>query len=381
VLIAPDKFKGTLTSDQAARAIERGLRRAWPGVETTRFSLTDGGDGFVDFMVRQTGGRFRHARTIDAAGRPIRAKWGVLGNGITAVIGLTEASGIARLPMELRNPERTTNAGTGRLLALAAKAGFREILVGLGGSATNEGGISLATAMGFHFIDKNGRSIEAFGGNLHQIAKIVPPNAFPKARFIVATDVDNPLFGRRGAAHQFARQKGADDAIVERLDLGLRHLARVVKHDLGVDFARTPGAGAAGGCGYGLMTFFRARRESGFQLVRRLTKLDAIIGRHDLVITGEGCLDGTSRHGKAPAQLAELCGKLGRPVWALCGRVELPRGKSPFAVAAGLSTPENPGPAPESLTPVQHAQRLEELAFEIARRHCPLDNARRSMLY
>jgi glycerate kinase len=366
VLIAPDKFKGTLTSEQAARAIEKGLRRAWPGVKTTRFSLTDGGDGFVDFMVRQTKGKFRTARTIDAAGRPIRAKWGILGNGRTAVIGLTEASGIAHLPAHLRNPEKTTNLGTGHLIALATCTNVREILVGIGGSATTEGGATLAVPIGPRFIDKDGATVHSIGENLLKIAKIEQANPLPKIQFVVATDVENPLFGPRGAAFQFGPQKGADPAMVKRLDAGLRHLAKIVKRDLGKDLAQEPGAGAAGGCGYGLMAFLNARREDGFQLVRRLTKLDAVIRQHDLVITGEGCFDRTSLLGKAPSQLGELARKLKRPAWALCGRVDLPKGKSPFVKLAGLSTRENPGPHPDTLTSAQHAKRLEELAYEVA---------------
>jgi len=371
VLIAPDKFKGTLTSDQAARAIEKGLRRAWPGVKTTRFTLTDGGDGFVDFMIRATKGKFRYAETLDAAGRPIRAKWGVLGDGKTAVIGLTEASGIAHLPPRLRNPEKTSNLGTGSLLAFAAQEGFAEILVGLGGSATTEAGLSLAAPIGYNFIDKHHRQVMPIGENLLKIDRILTPSPMPKSRFVVATDVENPLFGPRGAAFQFGPQKGANPAMVRRLDKGLRHIAGVVKRDLGYDLASEPGAGAAGGCGYGLMAFFDARREDGFQLVRRLTKLDDVILAHDLVITGEGAFDRTSLHGKAPSQLATLARELKRPAWALCGRVDF-RGKSPFVKLAGLSTPENPGPRPESLTSAQHAKRLERLAYEVALR----ENAR-----
>jgi glycerate kinase len=368
VLIAPDKFKGTLTSNQAARAIERGLRRAWPGVKTTRFTLTDGGDGFVDFMVRATKGTFRTTRTIDAAGRPIRAKWGILGDGKTAVIGLTEASGIAHLPPQLRDPETTTNLGTGLLMALASQEkGVEEILVGLGGSATTEGGTTLAEPSGYVFLDTERKQVRVNGANLTNISRILAPPRFAQKRFVVATDVENPLFGPRGAAYQFGPQKGADAAMVKRLDQGLRHLARIAKRDLGTDFSSAPGAGAAGGCGFGLMTFFEARREDGFQLVRRLTKLDDIIRAHDLVITGEGAFDRTSLHGKAPTQLAELARQLKRPAWALCGRVDFPRGKSPFARLAGLSTPENPGPPPESLSSAQHAKRLERLAYEVAR--------------
>ena len=366
VLIAPDKFKGTLSSEQAARAIEKGLRRAWPNVKTTRLMLTDGGEGFMELMVRQTGGRIRATHTIDAAGRPCRAQWGVLGNGRTAVIGLTSASGIAQLPQYLRNPEKTTNLGTGELLALAVREGYKEIVVGIGGSATTEGGISLAQGIGYQFNDKAGFKLGGNGDELPRIAKIIPPDRLPKTKFVVATDVDNPLFGPKGAAFQFAPQKGADAAMVKRLDSGLRNLAKIVKRDLGKDLAHEPGAGAAGGCGYGLMAFFNAKRENGFQLVRRLIGLDALVRQHDLVITGEGCFDRTSLLGKAPSQLGELARKLKRPAWALCGRVDLPKGKSPFAKLAGLSTPKNPGPHPDTLTSAQHAKRLEQLAYEVA---------------
>jgi glycerate kinase len=328
--------------------------------------LTDGGEGFMELMVRRTGGRLRAARTVDAAMRPCRAKWGVLGNGRTAVIGLTSASGIAQLPARLRNPEMTSNLGTGELLARAVREGYREILIGLGGSATTEGGISLASAIGYRFNDKDSLEVPLNGAGLANLARIVPPSKMPNARFVVATDVDNPLVGPHGAAHQFAPQKGADAAMVARLDAGLRRLARIVKRDLGKDFSREPGAGAAGGCGYGLMTFFNAKRENGFQLVRRLTKLDALIRQHDLVITGEGCFDRTSLLGKAPSQLGELARRLKRPVWALCGRVDLPLARAPFDRIAALSTKRNPGPPPESLSSAQHAKRLEQLAYEMA---------------
>jgi len=366
VLIAPDKFKGTLTSEAAANAIAKGIRRAWPQAKTTCLVLTDGGEGFMELMVRQTEGKIRAARSTDAASRPCRAEWGILGNGKTAIIGLTSASGIAQLPVNLRNPQETNNLGTGRLLALAAEKGFKEILVGLGGSATTEGGISLAAAIGYRFLDANGKSIPLNGGGLHQLSRIIPPAKLPKSRFIVATDVDNPLYGPKGAAYQFAPQKGADAAMVKRLDAGLRHLARIVKRDLGKDVAHEPGAGAAGGCGYGLMAFFHAERQNGFQLVRRLIKLDAMVRGHDLIITGEGCFDRTSLLGKAPAQLGELAGKLKRPIWAMCGRITLPLSKSPFDRMATLSTKHNPGPSPDTLTSAQHARRLEQLAYETA---------------
>ena len=366
ILIAPDKFKGTLSSTEAAQAIEKGILRAWPKAKITRFALTDGGEGFTDLMVRQTSGRLRVVQTVDAALRSCRAKWGILGNKRTAVIGLPEASGIAQLSTHLLNPEKTSNLGTGRLLALAVHEGYREILIGLGGSATTEGGISLAIAIGYRFLDEVGHDIPLNGSGLARLMRIVPPSAMPKARFIVATDVNNPLFGPKGAAYQFAAQKGADPAMVARLDAGLRRLAQIVKRDLGKDLAHEPGAGAAGGCGYGLMAFFNAKRENGFQLVRRVAKLDALVRQHDLVITGEGCFDRTSLLGKAPTQLGELARKLKRPAWALCGRAELPVSRSPFDRIATLASKKKPGVSLKSLTLAQHAVRLEELAYEMA---------------
>jgi glycerate kinase len=362
VLIAPDKFKGTLTAAQAARAIERGVKRAWPHAQATRLPLTDGGEGFVETMVRLTGGKLRSSMTTDAAGRPCRARWGVLGDGKTAVIGLSEASGLAQLPRERRRADRTSNLGTGALIARARAAGHREILVGLGGSATTEGGISLAAAVGYRFLDRRGRPVSLDGAGLAKLDRIEPPAQLPRAKFIVATDVGNPLFGPRGAAHQFGPQKGASPAMVRKLDAGLRRLARIVQRDLGRDLAQKPGAGAAGGCGYGLMAFFHARREDGFRLVRERAGLDGLIRAHDLVITGEGSFDRTSLLGKAPAQLAALGRKLRKPVWALCGRVDLKGKRNPFAHLSGL----DPHPRFEKLTPKDHARRLEDLAFRVA---------------
>jgi glycerate kinase len=272
------------------------------------------------------------------------------------------------LPPFLRNPERTSNLGTGQLIAQALEEGYREIIVGLGGSATTEGGISLASAIGYRFLDRGGMDIPLDGGGLARLDRIVAPRRKPDARFVVATDVDNPLYGPRGAARQFAAQKGADAAMIRRLEKGLQWLAQIVRRDLGLDLAREPGAGAAGGCGYGLMVFFRARQESGFQIIRRVTKLDEIIRRQDLVVTGEGSFDRTSLLGKAPVQLGLLARELGVPAWAFCGRTLLSAKRTPFARLAALSTPENPGPPPDSLPPEEHARRLEKLAYETAYR-------------
>ena len=287
--------------------------------------------------------------------------------GGTAVIGLSEASGLAHLPAHLCRAERTTNLGTGRLIARAIGAGFHTILVGLGGSATTEGGISLAAAVGFRFLDRRGRPIRSMARGWRSSTVSSRPRPRPRVRFIVATDVNNPLFGPYGAACQFAPQKGASAAQVRRLDAGLRRLARIVKRDLGRDLALRPGAGAAGGCGYGLMVFFNAKRADGFQLVRAQAKLDAIIQAHDLVVTGEGSFDRTSLLGKAPSQLGRLARRLKTPAWALCGRVELAAAGTPFKRLEGLE----PRADFAKLTRAQHAKRLEELAFRVANEHGP----------
>ncbi len=250
-----------------------------------------------------------------------------------------------------------------RLITGALREGYREILIGLGGSATTEGGISLAAAIGYRFLDRHGREISLNGAGLAQLERIEPPAKMPRAKFIVATDVGNPLFGPRGAAVQFGPQKGASPAMVRQLDAGLRRLTRLVKRDLGRDFAQQPGAGAAGGCGYGLMAFFDAKREDGFQLIRRRTGLDALIRKHDLVITGEGSFDRTSLLGKAPSQLAQVAHQLKRPIWALCGRADIEAKLSPFDLLAGLER----HPQFDHLTSAQHAKRLERLAFQVAK--------------
>jgi len=365
VLVMPDKFKGTLTSDQAARAIVRGLRRAWPQARFTTQTLADGGEGFASALVRATGGTMRRGASVDAAGRACRAAWGWLGDGGTAVFDLATASGLAQLPASLRDPRRTSTLGSGIQLRKAIAAGAKKVIVGLGGSATNDGGIGLASALGWKFLDRRGDEIAATGAGLLQLDRILAPKAKPRVRIVAASDVDNPLFGRRGAAFQFAPQKGADVPTVRELDRGLRRLARIAERDLGRDCARIPGAGAAGGCGFGLMTFFDARLESGFDILRRETHLDALLREHDLVVTGEGAFDITSLAGKAPYRLAQLAAKLRVPVWGLFGRIAVPAAKLPFARATALV--ERDDAALAAVDSSEHARRLARAAYDLAR--------------
>lgn len=366
VLVMPDKFKGTLTSDQAARAIVRGLRRVWPRARFTRQALADGGEGFAAALIRATGGSARRCATIDAANRPLRASWGWLDDGRTAVFDLAAASGLAQLPASLRDPRCTSTVGSGMLLRHAIAAGATKILIGLGGSATNDGGVGLASALGWAFLDRRGTAITPDGAGLLQLERILAPKPRPRIRIVAASDVDNPLFGRRGAAFRFAPQKGADAGAVRELDRGLRRLARIVERDVGRDCAAIPGAGAAGGCGFGLMAFFDARLESGFDILRREIRLDALLREHDLVVTGEGAFDLTSLGGKAPYRLARLATRMRVPVWGLFGRIAVPSSKLPFARAAALV--DGDGGALDGIDPAEHARRLEKAAQALARR-------------
>lgn len=364
VLVMPDKFKGTLTSDQAARAIVRGLARAWPQARFTRQTLADGGEGFALALGAAVGGKRLRCVSIDAAGRRCRAAWVLLGDGRIALIDLAVASGLAQLPIALRDPATTSTFGSGLMLRKAIEAGARKILIGLGGSATNDGGIGIAAALGWQFLDRRGDDIPANGAGLLRLARIVAPKSRPRVRIVAACDVDNPLYGRNGAAYRFAAQKGADADSVRKLDRGLRRLARVVENDLGRDLAQAPGAGAAGGCGYGLSVFFGAKLESGFDILRREAGLDALVHAHDLVVTGEGAFDLTSLAGKAPYRLAGLARKMRVPAWGIFGRIDVPASRLPFERAAALV--EQGEPVRAALGRAEHARRLERAAYALA---------------
>ena len=343
ILVVPDKFKGTLSAAQAARAIAAGLRAGWPAEgprpRIAQVPLSDGGEGFVEALARCAGGKLVFVRTVDPQGRPVRAAYAALPDG-TAVVGLTEASGLWRVPPARRDPGTLTTVGTGRLIADALRRGFRRIVVGLGGSATNDGGIGLAAPLGFRFLDARGKEIPLTGEGLARLARIVPPRALPRAEIVAASDVTHPLYGPNGAAFQFAGQKGAGPEQVARLDANLRHLARVARASLGASPHRRAGAGAAGGCGYGLMAFLGARREAGFDLFAEASGLDALLAAHDLVVTGEGCFDATSLGGKGPAAVARRARRRGKPVWLVCGICRLSaaeRRRTPFAAIGELA--------------------------------------------
>ena len=365
VLVVPDKFRGTLTCRQAARAIVRGLRRVWPDAEFTECGLSDGGEGFARLLTKATEGVWHRMRSSDAAGHPCVAGWGMLGDGCTAVLDLATASGLEQLPARQRRPLRTSTLGTGMVLRRAINSGARTVVVGLGGSATNDGGVGVAAALGWRFLKRTGEPIAPTGGGLAELVRIEPPECVPGARIIAATDVTNPLLGMNGAAHEFGPQKGASRAEVRMLDAALRRLARIAGRDLGHRHENDPGAGAAGGCGYGLVTFLGAQLESGFDLFSRLSGLAARIASHDLVVTGEGCLDVTTLCGKAPYRVALLAREHKRPIWGVFGRSTLAGAPPQFA---RIATVLADGRAPLSQVSGRvHADRLAAAAAVLAR--------------
>jgi glycerate kinase len=318
VLVAPDKFKGSLTAREAAAALGRGWKRGCPGARLDLAALADGGDGFLEVLVAARGGRVEAVRGIeDAVFRRRTVPLGWIDRERTAVIEMARVCGLAELDKPLRNPEATTTLGLGRLLRHALRRGAGQVWIGLGGSATHDGGMGLAQGMGFRFFDRRGRKLEPVGAHLGRVARIDPAGWCPARSVVAAVDVDNPLFGPQGAAAVFAPQKGASPAMVRRLDAGSSHFAALA----GARAAREPGAGAAGGAAYGLMVFCGAALQPGFDLVAEALDLEARVRRADLVLTGEGCLDGQTARGKGPERLRRMARAAGKPVLAFAGSV------------------------------------------------------------
>jgi glycerate kinase len=324
IVIAPDSFKGSLTSLEAAKAIEKGVLRVLPRARCTRVPMADGGEGTVQSLVDATGGRIVRKRVKGPSGKPVSARYGLLADGETAVIEMAEASGLTLVSGRARDPLKTTTYGTGELMVDAIKKGARRIIVGIGGSATTDGGAGMAQALGVRFRDKDGRIIRAAaaGGMLDRIAGIDMEKLHPALAdtdVTVACDVDNPLYGKRGAAHVFGPQKGATPAAVAKLDANLRHFGGLIKKAIGRDVARIKGAGAAGGLGAGLMAFAGAELRSGIDIVIEAVHLEKYVQKADLVITGEGQVDVQTAYGKTPAGVARVAARHKVPVVAIGG--------------------------------------------------------------
>jgi len=349
IIVAPDSFKESLSAREVCAAIARGIRRVRPDAIVESIPMADGGEGTVDALVSATGGAFRQTTVTGPLGEPVTATWGLLGDsgaagpragrspreareapqqdqpvGKTAVIEMAAASGLALVPPDRRNPLLTTTYGTGELIRAALQAGAARLIVGIGGSATTDGGAGAAQAMGIQFLDAAGRPLPApiTGGQLDAIARIAcmnQPEAQARVSILVACDVDNPLCGENGASYTFGPQKGATPSMQAELDAGLRNLARVMRLDLGADVLNVPGAGAAGGLGAGVLAFLGGTLRSGVDLLLDEAGFDALLEDADVVFTGEGRIDWQSARGKVPVGVARRARRKGVPCVALCG--------------------------------------------------------------
>jgi glycerate 2-kinase len=324
VVIAPDKFKGSLTAIEAAEAMARGVAAVVPQATIDRVPMADGGEGTVAALVAATGGTYRETQVTGPLGTPVVASFGVLGDGQTAVIEMASASGLALVPPKLRNPRRTTTRGTGELLLAALAPGIQRVIVGIGGSATNDGGAGLGQALGFRLLDARDRELGPGGGELGRLAKIDPAGRRAELDSVdvaVACDVTNPLCGPRGASVVYGPQKGATPAMVAELDRNLALFGAIVERDLGVAVRDLPGSGAAGGLGGGLVAFARGRLQGGVNLIIEVVNLSERLRGADLCLTGEGAIDGQSAYGKTAVGVALLARSLGCPTLAIAGAI------------------------------------------------------------
>ena len=323
VLIASDSFKGSLGSLEVADMIEKGIRNVYNDAHVDKVAVADGGEGTVSAFTHNLGGEYIYTAVKGPLGETVRARYGII-SGNTAVIEMAEASGLCLVPEDKRNPLLTSTYGTGELIIDALSKGCRDIIIGIGGSATNDGGAGMAAALGVKFLGKGGEFFLPTGGSLCDISSISMDGINPdisSARITAACDVDIPLCGPNGASRVFAPQKGATPEMVEILDKNLQNYASIIKKDIGMDIADTPGAGAAGGLGAGLMVFCGALFKNGIDLLLDMADIDEKIKLCDIVITGEGRIDGQTAMGKAPCGIAKRAKLLGKPVFAVAGQI------------------------------------------------------------
>ncbi|MDX5410846.1 MAG: glycerate kinase [Thauera sp.] len=322
IVIAPDSYKESLSALEVAQAVQAGFSQVFPDATYVLVPVADGGEGTVDAMVAATAGRRERVAVSGPLGMPVEAFYGLTGDGATAVIEMAAASGLMLVPAAQRNPLVTTSRGTGELIRAALDAGARRFILGIGGSATNDGGAGMVQALGARLLDARGQDIGPGGGALAGLERIDVSTLDPRlaeCRIEVACDVDNPLTGARGASAVFGPQKGATPAMVQTLDASLTRFARIIERDLGVAVDQVPGAGAAGGMGAAMLAFFGATLKPGIEIVTAAVELDAHVRDADLVITGEGRIDFQTVHGKTPIGVARVAKRHGKPVIGIAG--------------------------------------------------------------
>ena len=322
VVVAPDSYKGSVSAVGVAAALERGVLRVFPQAEVRKIPIADGGEGTVEALVTATGGQMKQERVRGPLGEVVDACWGILGDGKTAVIEMAAASGLPLVPPDRRDPRITTTYGTGELIRTALDAGLRRIIIGIGGSATNDGGTGMAQALGAKFLAADGAELPPGGGALAQLKTIDLSgldSRLTETEITVACDVDNPLCGQRGAAAVFGPQKGATPAMVAELDAALGHFAGCARVATGRNVADLAGAGAAGGLGAGLLFFTPAKLRPGVEIVLEAVKFAEVVKDAAFVITGEGRTDFQTAYGKAPVGVAKVAKQFDVPVFCISG--------------------------------------------------------------
>ncbi|MFA6135678.1 MAG: glycerate kinase, partial [Phycisphaerae bacterium] len=322
IIVAPDSYKGSVSALGVAEAMERGILAVFPAAEVIKVPIADGGEGTVEALVAATAGRLMHSEVRGPLGEAVHAHWGISGDGSTAFLEMAAASGLPLVPKEHRDPRITSTFGTGELMKAALDAGLRKLVIGIGGSATNDGGTGMARALGVRFLDAEGRDLPDGGAALSRLARMDLSGLDPRlaeASILVACDVDNPLCGPRGASAVYGPQKGATPAMVAELDAALGAFAKVAASTTGREVALLPGAGAAGGLGAGLLFFMPASLRPGVSIVLETTGFEALVQGADLVLTGEGRTDFQTAMGKAPVGVAAVAKRHGVLVVCLAG--------------------------------------------------------------
>lgn len=324
ILLAPDSFKESMTAKEACEAMERGIKKANSNITCIHVPMSDGGEGTMQSLIDATGGRKYYIDVIGPLGNKVKAEYGVLGDGETGILEMASASGIHLVPLKKRNPLITTTYGTGQLIKACLEHGVKKLLIGIGGSATNDGGAGAIQALGGRLLDKEGNEIGFGGGELNKLASIDLTSFDSRLKAIkveVACDVNNPLCGKLGASKVFGPQKGATPEIIETLDKNLRHYAEVIKEQLGQDVIDVPGSGAAGGLGAGIMSFLNGKLKKGIEMVIEYTQLEEKVKAADMIWTGEGSIDFQTQFGKTPLGVAAVAKRYNKPVIALAGKV------------------------------------------------------------
>lgn len=324
ILIAPDSFKGSLTALKVCKSIKKGILNYAKDYNVDYLPVADGGEGTVRSLVDATEGKLIYEKVTGPLGKEIKSFYGILGDRKTAVIEMAQASGLPLVPEDKRDPSKTTTYGTGELIKSAVEHDVDTLIIGIGGSSTNDAGVGMAQALGIEFLDIEGKQIGFGGGDLDKIKKINTENLNSKVKntkILVACDVDNPLYGKDGAAYVYGAQKGANPRMIKELDNNLRYFNRLLKKEINKDVNQIKGAGAAGGLGAGLAAFLDAKLKPGIEIILDYLEFDKKVKNVDIVITGEGMLDGQSVFGKTPIGVARRAKKYNIPVIALVGSI------------------------------------------------------------